>query len=225
MPEHPVATLKEALPELRRPFAPTAVKWKIQTAVGGNKAGIVVAHIDARLVIERLNLVVAHAWADQYDEFAGAMRCRLWICSQVREDVGLGPDPKSRVSDALKRAGVKFGIGVSIYALKAIYMTVGAGPSKLGTREKWDAKKQAKVQVPDLTDENRDWLADRYAAWLLETDRGKSFGEPLDHGDELDAQGLDDEGAPTELPELDEGSPAAEDAREAALRKAREKAS
>lgn len=220
MPEHPVATLKEALPELRRPFAPAAVKWKIQTSVRNGAAGIVVAHIDARLVIERLNLVVAHAWADQYDEFAGAMRCRLWICSQVREDVGLGPDPKSRVSDALKRAGVKFGIGVSIYALSSVYMEVGAGASKLGVRE----NKAKNTRSPELTAENREWLADRYGAWL-ETDRGKGFGEPLDHGDDDGAQGLDDEGAPTELPELDEGSPAAEDAREAALRKAREKAS
>jgi hypothetical protein len=163
----PVTSLDEALPHLRRPFAPAAVRWKVQVATNNNRAGIVVAHIDARLVIERLNLVAGGAWYDQYDQFAGAMRCRLAVLGGVpREDVGLGSDQKAQVSDALKRAGVKYGIGVSIYALAQVYMEVGGGPNKLGTRKKYDQKKKDWIEVPDLRAENREWLADRYAAWL-----------------------------------------------------------
>jgi hypothetical protein len=216
----PVESLNEALPHLRRPFAPAAVRWKIQTATNNNRAGIVVAHIDARLVIERLNLVVGGEWHDWYEEFAGAMRCKLVVLGTPREDVGIGADPKSRVSDALKRAGVKYGIGVSIYALAQVYMEVGGGPNKLGTRKKYDQKKKEWIEVPDLRPENRVWLADKYEAWL-ETPRGKSFGEPLEHGDELDAQGMDDEGAPTELPPVEASSPEAEAEREAALQRTR----
>jgi hypothetical protein len=219
----PVATLDDALPHLRRPFAPAAVRWKIQTATNNNRAGIVVAHIDARLVIERLNLVVGWSWCDQYDQFAGAMRCKLALFGQVREDVGLGSDPKAQVSDALKRAGVKFGIGVSIYALAQVYMDVGGGPNKLGTRKKYDRQEKEWIEVPDLRLENRGWLADKYEAWL-DTPRGKGFGEPLEHGDELDAQGMDDEGAPTELPPVEASSPEAEAEREAALQETRAKA-
>jgi hypothetical protein len=216
----PVASLDDALPHLRRPFAPAAVKWKIQTATNQNRAGIVVAHIDARLVIERLNLVAGGAWYDRYDQFAGAMRCSLWLYGQAREDVGLGSDQKAQVSDALKRAGVKYGIGVSVYALAQVYMEVGGGPNKLGTRKKYDRQKKEWVEVPDLRAENREWLADRYGAWL-ETPRGRGFGEPLEHGDELDAQGFDDEGAPTDLPEVEVASPEAEAEREAALERTR----
>jgi hypothetical protein len=214
----------ETLRELRRPFTPSAVKWKIQTATNNNRAGIVVAHIDARLVIERLNLVVGLHWRDEYDEFISATRCRLSVDTEdgstIREDVGIGADPKSRVSDALKRAGVKFGIGVSVYALAQVYMEVGGGPNKLGTRRKFDRKTEKWIEVPDLTAENRGWLADKYEAWL-DTPRGRGFGEPLDHGDEQDAQGIDDEGAPTELPEVEVASPEAEAERESALQRTR----
>lgn len=216
----PVESLDEALPHLRRPFAPAAVKWKIQTATNNNRAGIVVAHIDARLVIERLNLVAGGQWHDSYDQFAGAMRCRLAVLGGVREDVGLGSDQKAQVSDALKRAGVKYGIGVSIYALAQVYMEVGGGPNKLGTRKRFDQKKKDWIEVPDLRAENREWLAEKYAEWLT-TPRGQQFGEPLEHGDELDAQGMDDEGAPTELPPAEASSPEAEAEREAALQRTR----
>jgi hypothetical protein len=209
----------ETLRELRRPFTPSAVKWKLQSVHRDQRGGIVVAYIDARLVIERLNLVVGLNWWDKYDEFIGATRCRLSVRgydgTTTHEDVGAGNDPKARVSDALKRAAVKFGIGVSIYSMSQASMRCGGARHELGLRKVGGDK-----QVPDLTAENREWLAEKYEAWL-DTPRGKGFGDPLDHGDEFDPRGIDDEGAPTELPEVEVASPEAEAEREAALERTR----
>jgi hypothetical protein len=214
--------MDETLRELRRPFTPSAVRWKLQSVHRDQRGGIVVAYLDARLVIERLNTVVGLDWRDEYDEFIGATRCRLTVktCDDpyrtvTREDVGIGNDPKSRISDALKRAGVKFGIGVSIYALAQVNMRCGGARNQLGLR------KAGGKDVPDLTLENREWLAETYERWL-DTPRGQQFGEPLEHGDELGAQGFDDEGAPKDLPPVEEASsPEAEAEREAALERTR----
>lgn len=215
--------MDDVLKELRRPFTASAVRWKLQSVHRDQRGGIVVAYLDARLVIERLNTVVGLDWRDEYDEFIGATRCRLTVKTfdepyrtTTREDVGIGNDPKSRISDALKRAGVKFGIGVSIYALAQVNMRCGGARHQLGLRKAGGDK-----QVPDLTLENREWLAEKYEGWL-DTPRGKQFGDPLEHGDELDAQGFDDEGAPRELPPAEpSSSPEAEAERDAALQRTR----
>jgi hypothetical protein len=62
----PVTSLNDALPMLRRPFTPAAVKFKVQRKLG--EAGVqIVGYIDARLVIERLNLVVGDQWSASYE--------------------------------------------------------------------------------------------------------------------------------------------------------------
>ncbi len=55
--------LDEALPLLRRPFAPSAVRAKIQSQQRSKTPewGQVIRYVDARLVSERLNLVVGGA--------------------------------------------------------------------------------------------------------------------------------------------------------------------
>lgn len=220
----PVESLNEALPHLRRPFSPAAVKWKIQTVYKSGRGGIVVAYIDARLVVERLNAVVGGEWYPIYRPVEGGLECELVVLGTPRPDVGMasGPlAPKALRSDALKRAAVLFGVGVSVYALPQMFMDVGGGRDKLGTMEVFRKAENKKVQVPKLTDENLDWLAEWYTDWL---DRVgvDAFGAPLDHGDIYGAQGMDDEGAPTDLPELPEvESEEARTAREQALERTR----
>jgi hypothetical protein len=67
----PVDSLREAAPYLRRPFTPEAIKFKVQTVFGGASGCLVVAYIDARLVIERLNLVVPDMWEAHYEPIDG----------------------------------------------------------------------------------------------------------------------------------------------------------
>jgi hypothetical protein len=192
------------LAELRRPFAPAAVKWKIQTEWGSG--AIVVAHIDARLVIERLNKVVGFGWTDTYTPLGnGFMWCTLTVNGVPHTDVGKGDDAKAAVSDALKRAGVKFGIGVSIYALAAVRMNVGAGPGKLRTERKKKKQRDGsykEVNVCVLDALNLEKLADSYGKWL--GGKGSQFGEPLEHGDVEGATGMEMDVEP-DVPADDDG--------------------
>lgn len=203
----PFTKFEDAAEHLRRPFTPEAVKWKIQNLLGAQKdakgrpdaktakGGVIVAYIDARLVIERLNLLTP-GWQDGYvQRDGGVMQCGLSVCGLTRYGFGQHGDVKAAESDALKRAGVKFGVGVSLYAITALTY--------------WRAKNDAEaargnILRPDwsgrlaLDDVNRKWLMDVYAKWL-EKPRGKSFGDPLDHGDEFGA--IDPSDPDTERPE------------------------
>ena len=156
---------------LSEPFSADEVHWR---AGGGNT---ILAYIDARQVIERLNYVVgAENWSDYYDPIVfentdvrettdfealkekyvkqgvnltdvfwmrngvinnvknkadatfsynnvkyGGVRCTLNVLGSIHQDVGtvsMADQFKGAHSDALKRAAVKFGIGMYLYDLK-----------------------------------------------------------------------------------------------------------
>jgi hypothetical protein len=113
---------------LAAPFPPDDVGWKPQ-AVKGNRA-LAIAYIDARNVMDRLDEVVGPGgWKDAYDVLSeGSVVCHLslkvggeWI---TKSDVGSpseqpdgGDRMKAAFSDALKRAGVRWGIGRYLYSL------------------------------------------------------------------------------------------------------------
>ncbi len=120
-----VAALMEAL---AAPFEPDEVKFK-PAVVSGNRA-LALAYVDARVIQDRLDDVLGAAgWQDEYEFLSdGSVVCRLrlrlgdeWI---TKMDVG-GPSEqpdegdrrKAAVSDALKRAAVKFGVGRYLYRL------------------------------------------------------------------------------------------------------------
>lgn len=121
--------------QLADPFPPEVVGWKPQAISKDETRCMVAAYIDARDVMNRLDAVVGPAnWTDSYQFLDGGnVLCRLsiripagvgayeWIS---REDVGgpsdqrdVGDKLKAAVSDALKRAAVKFGIGRYLYSL------------------------------------------------------------------------------------------------------------
>lgn len=191
----PVSTFKDAAAYLRRPFTVNAVKWKVQATYGDK--GLVVAYIDARLVADRLNLVCPSLWQDEYHERPGGMLCELTffdgLTSITRRDFGEGYKGKGLYSDAFKRAAVKFGVGVSLYAIPAIELKVGSGlragkPRKDGTPQLY------------LTKAGEDTCREKYSAWLDREGIDK-FGAPLDHGDSEGSIGDVESG---DLPE-DEG--------------------
>jgi len=124
-------------PELERiaaalaaPFDPREVKFKPQ--IVKNNRALVMAYIDARLIQDRLDEVLGmENWQDRYDFLPdGSVVCHLrlrlgdrWV---TKTDVGSpseqpdsGDRVKAAVSDALKRAAVKFGIGRYLYRLPA----------------------------------------------------------------------------------------------------------
>lgn len=178
----PLDSFKEAAKELRRPFTPQAVKFKVQSTWPKDNptGGLIVGYVDARLVVERLNLILPHCWWDQYEPVDSKhMICRLTVDGITRQDIGEG-DGKGLYSDALKRAAVKFGIGVSIYAIPKMILNASNGQLKPATRS---GKKTL-----EFTSDGEHVVRALYERWLDE--KGKqAFGEPLDHGDVEDAQG------------------------------------
>jgi hypothetical protein len=208
MTVEPVDSFREAAVLLRRPFTPAAVKFKVQSTAGDR--AMIVSYIDARLVVERLNLIVPHLWHDEYAAIdQRTMLCRLTVDGITRQDVGEGQG-KGLYSDALKRAAVKFGIGVSLYSIPRQWLAV----TDRGT----DTTLKKGRNGPILTDANEAHLRGLYARWLDSHGKG-AFGEPLDHGDQDGSQGdteADDDAAvqPAEtdgLPNLNPDPPMPEE--------------
>lgn len=180
----PVDSFNEALTHLRRPFTPEAVKWKVQNAWASG--GVVVGYIDARLVIERLNLVCGSAWKDEYEFIPGTKDaiCQLTVFEITRPDIGSSSHSNKGIfSDSFKRAAVKFGVGVSLYAMKAVMLNASDKPG-LDSNDRPELLNKGKTKSGKadirLTAEVEKWLAESYRGWL---EKGTDFGNPLDHGD------------------------------------------
>src|SRR3954447_19211210 len=209
----------QAARDPRPPISPDEVRFKVQ-AVRWNKrdghdkvatAAQVVAYIDARTVVARLNLLFPGRWhvptdalplemrltrrnadgtqtpirlADQGEVKADHTlyyRCRLAIGDAAFEDVGAGDDPKAAYSDAIKRAAVRAGIGESLYAMDSPWLRVGAADGQL---------RVSRAGKPYLDERTSRWLQRMYEAWL--TRAGSIFGEPLPHAPAGTLPGVDD---------------------------------
>lgn len=188
----PVDSLDEALPHLRRPFTPAAVKWKVQSTWPKNKpaeGAIIVGYIDARLVSERLNMVVGGNWSEKpvrVGDRPDALMYELTLFETTHVDVGIsqgateGMKLKGAHSDALKRTAVRFGVGVPLYAMPEV---------RLDVTDKGDVKSDGTPTIKRRHDGKPGYLSqaveahlrERYETWL--SDEGTTFGSPLDHGD------------------------------------------
>lgn len=185
----PVGSYAEASKHLRRPFTPEAVKFKVQATWDGG--AMVVFYIDARLVVERLNLVCPENWEPRYTREGNLMWCVLSVFGIARPDVGDGYQGKGLVSDALKRAAVQFGVGVSLYAVPKVFLKLADGH----LRQRANKQGAEKYQI---TDAGERVCRERYREWLTAHGIAK-FGDVLDHGDVEGAAGdVDAEAAPPE---------------------------
>lgn len=192
----PVGSFRDAAIHLRRPFTERAVRFKLQTATPKEAPvrGLVVCYIDARLAIERLNHVCPQLWHDEYEPLPDSLlMCRLTVDGISRIDVGSGAQfgtehrGKGAYSDAFKRAAVKFGVGVSLYAVPKMWLNKTDGHLK-------DSNSRAGKSLV-LTDAGELRCRELYAQWLM-TAGTQAFGEPLDHGDVADSAGDLEVGAP-----------------------------
>lgn len=123
--------------DLAHPFAPEDVLFRVgQTSRAGDKATLL-AYMDARMVMDRLDRVVGPGcWSDRYDRLAdGSWVCTLSVLLDVggeptwvsKQDAAPSTDiegVKGGVSDAFKRAAVKWGIGRYLYRLPSRWRPV-----------------------------------------------------------------------------------------------------
>lgn len=126
------------LDELKKPFKAKEVHWRIG-ATNKNKVqrdsgdkfakptkGIALAYINSRDVMKRLDDVLGiENWQDEYIETPkGRLICKLsvrilgeWITKSDGAGETATEGEKGAISDAFKRAAVKFGVGRYLYYL------------------------------------------------------------------------------------------------------------
>jgi hypothetical protein len=107
-------------------FDPQDVQWRISATSADKTRGAAVPYIDARAVMDRLDEAVGPAnWSDEYTFGPnGAVLCRLslridgeWVVKSDGAEFSDVEPVKGGVSDALKRAAVKWGVGRYLYRI------------------------------------------------------------------------------------------------------------
>lgn len=131
---------------LAAPFPPAQIHWRSQTLYGSK--ALALAYLDARDVMDRLDAVCGpDGWQDYYDETPrGRVICRLsvrvgdeWIAkSDAAGDTAVEGE-KGGVSDAFKRAAVKWGIGRYLYRTPTVWAPCEVKES--GGKNYWKAWK------------------------------------------------------------------------------------
>lgn len=115
---------------LKAPFPPDAIRWRVGATSGDR--GLALAYINARDVMDRLDGVVGPGnWQDCYEQAGTRLFCTIsirigddWVQkSDGAGDTKVEPE-KGGISDAFRRAAVKWGIGRYLYALRSPWVTI-----------------------------------------------------------------------------------------------------
>jgi hypothetical protein len=130
-------------------FPKEAISWRAQSVTKDGLKAMALAYIDARDVMDRLDSVCgASEWQDRYEFHGSRTICYLSIRINgewITKADGAGDSDveaeKGAISDALKRAAVKWGIGRYLYALEAPWVPCESG--------EWNGKKQWKRWTAD----------------------------------------------------------------------------
>lgn len=130
---------------LRKPFPPETIHWRIGATTQDKSKGMALAYIDARDVMDRLDAVCTPGgWQCRYTHAQGTVVCEIGIWAGVpMKDIvgeemrqpqwlwkadGAGATDveaeKGSLSDAFKRAAVRWGIGRYLYDLPSPWVAL-----------------------------------------------------------------------------------------------------
>lgn len=126
--------------ELKAPFPASKVSWRVGSTTQDKKKGMALAYIDARDVMERLDAVLGmENWQDRYEVHGAKTICYLsvflenngpqdpaseqswgrWVTKADAAGDSAVEAEKGAISDAFKRAAVKWGIGRYLYDIES----------------------------------------------------------------------------------------------------------
>lgn len=128
------------LSDLKKPFPPDAVHWRVGSTNQAKTRGMALAYIDARDVMDRLDEVCGPAnWQSRFEAIGGRVVCSIGIYlpddgadhnsmfwtwkSDGAGDTDFEPE-KGGLSDAFKRAAVQWGIGRYLYSVDAPWVAI-----------------------------------------------------------------------------------------------------
>jgi hypothetical protein len=120
------------LKALTAPFPPDRVSWRVGSMTADKKRGMALAYIDARDVMDRLDAVCGpENWQSRYPHATDKTVCEIGIRigdEWVWKADGAGNTDfeadKGALSDAFKRAAVRWGIGRYLYELDAPWVDI-----------------------------------------------------------------------------------------------------
>jgi hypothetical protein len=120
-------TAQDLFDALASPFPAESIDWRIGSTTGDKTKGMALAYIDARVVMDRLDCICGpDGWQNNYSSGGnGAVVCNIGVLmpngSWIWKSDGAGHTDveaeKGMLSDAFKRAAVRFGIGRYLYDL------------------------------------------------------------------------------------------------------------
>lgn len=128
---------QEIFDHLCAPFPTEMIEWRIGSTTKDKAKGMALAYINARSVMDRLDSVCGPGnWQDRYPHANGKTVCEIGI--RVRRDDGSHEwvwksdgagdtdfeAEKGALSDAFKRAAVRWGIGRYLYDLDAPWVAL-----------------------------------------------------------------------------------------------------
>lgn len=139
-------------------FPPENISWRVGSTTQDKKKGMALAFIDARDVMDRLDAVCGpENWQDRYEFHGPRTICYLSIRigdEWITKADGAGDSDveaeKGAISDALKRAAVKWGVGRYLYDLASPWVEIEQfGRSyRIKESEKRKLANAARVTVP-----------------------------------------------------------------------------
>lgn len=127
--------MSDIFEQLASPFDPSEVDWRVGSTSNkdpNNPKGMALAYIDARTVMDRLDTVCGPAgWQNRYVMEGNKTVCEIGIlCGDtwVWKADGAGDSDveaeKGALSDAFKRAAVRWGVGRYLYNLRTPWVAL-----------------------------------------------------------------------------------------------------
>lgn len=164
----------EKIAHLAAEFPRESISWRAQSVTKQGDKAMALAYIDARDVMDRLDVICGpENWQDRYEETPkGRVICTIsiniagdWISkSDGAGDTAVEGD-KGGISDAFKRAAVKWGIGRYLYDMPTPWVPCecseynGKKQWKKWTASPWDFVRTAPKNDPQfVTDAQRDQI-------------------------------------------------------------------
>lgn len=127
-------TAQDLFDALCTPFAAEEIDWRIGSTSGDKTKGMALAYMDARAVMDRLDGVCGpDGWQCNYTPGVnGSIICNIGVRMPAGEWIwkadGAGATDvegeKGMLSDALKRAAVRWGIGRYLYEMKSPWVAI-----------------------------------------------------------------------------------------------------
>lgn len=122
-------TLEE---QLKRPFKRSDIEFRVGSLSESKRKVQALAYVTARGIMNRLDEVFGiDGWSDEYELLADGVKCKLsvrigerWITKEDAAPFTARESLKGGFSDALKRTGVKLGIGRYLYNLPQYWVPV-----------------------------------------------------------------------------------------------------